>query len=70
MKTIYEWIQELPEPHRSRAMKYEEKDWGCQKKSIKDAILCAFVWDKADEGHYYWELVLEGKYDEALKLEP
>jgi hypothetical protein len=67
MKTIKEWLMELPEPIRSRALRYREKHYYvCQ--SLYDAILYFATWVTTTEGGDYWDLVQDGKYAEAEAL--
>lgn len=68
MKTIKEWISELPEPIRARAMAYEGKNWGDKEAKLCNAIGGAFFWHKSKEGHDYWYLVSLGEYDKAEQL--
>ena len=63
MKTIREWLSELPEPYRSQALEnVDEKfiEYGYNKnrcKSISTAILYAFDWSLSKQGHKYWDLL-------------
>jgi hypothetical protein len=67
MKTIKEWLMELPEPVRSRALKYESKHYlVCQ--SLYDALLYFATWVRTTEGGDYWDLVQDRKYEEAEAL--
>jgi hypothetical protein len=53
--TIYEWLQQLPEPIKDKAIRnlYDEnKD--LRRESLADAIYCAFVFEYTPEGHNYW----------------
>jgi hypothetical protein len=71
MKTIKEWLMELPEPVRSRALKYELKPisyWDDKVKDIHTAVRSAFNWDKTEEDLYYWVRVSDGEYAEAEAL--
>jgi hypothetical protein len=70
MKTIKEWLMELPEPVRSRALKYEgsELDWHENKDSLIEAMYNFIYWGGSSEGFYYWSLVKNKKYREAEAL--
>jgi len=71
MKTIKEWLMELPEPIRSRALKYEGKQlrkWGETIASRRGAIASFVYWDETTEGADYWLCVAEGEYTEAEAL--
>jgi hypothetical protein len=80
MKTIKEWLMELPEQVRSRALKYEgselealkyegrELDWHENTDSLKEAMYKFISWGGSSEGFYYWNLVTNKKYKEAEAL--
>jgi hypothetical protein len=56
MKTILEWLQELPEPYRSEAIENVIKAKRTQKRdSLEDALLSAFPWEKTKQGWEYWD---------------
>jgi hypothetical protein len=60
MKTVFEWMQEIPEPHRAKAIKNISNGVfirGTKVSSITAAIKTAFWWAKSPEGHYYWKAV-------------
>lgn len=67
MKTIRQWLKELPEPYKKQALMnlttipyrsgIDNEDAG----SMRGALYVAFEWDKSPEGHYYWE-DLKDKY--------
>lgn len=60
MKKIKEWLEELPEPHRTEAIKNTpELNGDVMAHDLKSAIWCAFVWDKTIQGHQYWEKLYE-----------
>lgn len=60
MKTIREWLEELPEPYRSQAlenaMKYNPTD--IDKTPIYQTLTCAlresFIWGQTEQGYKYW----------------
>lgn len=54
-KTIKEWLMELPEGYRERALANMGEH--CEVavcKSMKDAINGAFCWDESQEGDVFW----------------
>jgi hypothetical protein len=65
MKTIKEWLMELPEPVRSRALKYGQELHGVKQNSLKAALSTAFSWKETGEKAYYWICVYDGEYAEA-----
>lgn len=70
-KTVREWLNELPEPIRTRAIDNHEKD---KYKTValftnmQRAVCNAFVFYETMEGEDYWKLVSEGKHSEACAL--
>lgn len=55
MKTIREWLEELPEPYRTQAIDNTmERELSQAEPSMHEAILGAFVWEETIEGFYYW----------------
>ena len=69
-KTVREWLNELPEPIRTRAVKNYDESF-CEDKyavSVNSAVNCAFNWDKSIEGNQYWANVYIGEYSEACAL--
>ncbi len=59
MKTIKEWLMELPEPVRSRALKYEI-GFNDVHICLTAAIGTAFTWAATKEGSDYWGYVALG----------
>lgn len=56
MKTIREWLEELPEPYRTQALEntpelYED----LYAPSLKYAIEHAFYWVESEQGMNYWD---------------
>jgi hypothetical protein len=64
MKTIKEWLMELPEPVRSRALKYEGMFNDIQP-DLAEAVMSFADWSLTLEGVEYWVFVKYGKYVEA-----
>lgn len=55
MKTIQEWLQELPEPYRSKALKNANPcNIRLERPSLALAIRAAFIWEDSPEGAEYW----------------
>lgn len=64
MKPIIEWLQELPEPHRSRAIR------ACvnpdrKVDNLMDAIYGMCYWWMTKERFEYWDKICYGDYDNA-----
>ena len=57
MKTIKEWLSELPEPERSQSLKNLKNQKNKEADSMPDAILSAFVWSETEQGRKYWERI-------------
>ena len=59
MKTIKEWLNELPEINRSLALDNHEKQpfffKGQDIDCLSDALDLGFEWNKTHEGFNYWE---------------
>jgi len=68
MKTIREWLEDLPEPYRGQALA-NAKDAGTIEESgyysLSVALISAFDWEdsSAGDGYAYWEVIAksEGK---------
>lgn len=57
-KTIKQWLNELPEPARSRALKNAYSiTLDYRTNSIKDALERSFIWEATPEGFGYWYLI-------------
>lgn len=55
MKTIREWLEELPEPYRSEALKNADKDkLDAMEDLLSHAIAEAFDWEDSPQGFDYW----------------
>lgn len=52
MKSIEQHLNELPEPYRTKALKYMEPK---VVQTQSTAIDYAFDWNKTEEGFHYWE---------------
>jgi hypothetical protein len=65
MKTVKEWLNELPEEIRERAISNAEASgWvnaGCMRAG--DAIGCAFHWKGSPEGELFWNEWSDWLYD-------
>lgn len=69
-KTVREWLNELPEPIRTRAMKNEDGDFTnlVIVDTLQEAINLSFFWKDTTEDIDYWGLVSDGNYSEACAL--
>jgi hypothetical protein len=58
MKTIRQWLETLPEPYRSAAIRNAENDVPTtieeQCDSLSEALSNSAYWSKTPEGHDYW----------------
>ena len=64
MKTIKEWLEELPEPYRKKSINNTPKKvLEVYKQSLEKALLASFVWNNSKEGHDYWVFVFESLED-------
>lgn len=64
MKTIREWLEELPEPYRTQAIEnYNNQEcnfnlrFGLKEQehnSLKDALFSAFAWGHTEQGYEHW----------------
>jgi hypothetical protein len=68
MKTIKEYLEELPEPWRSQALENYDPKFHPHTKttsSLESAISWAFDWSESPEGHEYWstahDSIIDGK---------
>ena len=65
MKTIKEWLNEIPEPEIREAalrnMDIEKERWYGdpielrERETLSRAICCAFTWEDTPEGHDFWQ---------------
>lgn len=51
MKTIKQWLEELPEPYRTQALENYENN---KVQSLSFALINAFEWYDTPEGIEYW----------------
>jgi len=75
MKTYRQGIMELPEPHRSRALKYEQKgfeytgiSWDSEMEKGDSPL--NFKWADTQEDYTYWFCVNKGDFLKAIELCP
>jgi hypothetical protein len=61
MKTIRKWLEELPEPDRSNALRYAEEAGFIDdiEPSLAEALKGAFYWLDTPEGALYWGLLAD-----------
>lgn len=61
MKTIKEWLSELPEPHKTEAIEEAERlspdTLNHITLSLSDTILKMFLWVDSKQGTEYWDNV-------------
>ena len=56
MKTIEEWLDQLPEPYRSQAINSSIKETlNLRCDTARAALSGAFVWADSKEGRHYWK---------------
>ena len=70
-KTVSEWLNELPEPIRTRAIEniiYQRGGKYLEAIRPQLALVAFFNWSKSKEKYDYWDLVSQGKYSEACAL--
>jgi len=69
-KPIREWLQELPDGYRERALNNADKASYClhpEVRSVADALYAAFSWKDTPEGDDWWcDVVKAIKYDTPL----
>ena len=60
MKTVKEWLEELPDGYMERALKNLDPDlYGTYAGSMTNAISWGFRWDKSPEGIEFWAAVYD-----------
>lgn len=55
MKTIKEWLESLPEPHRTQALANASDSLTTTTPSLTSAIAGGFAWAYSPEGYEYWD---------------
>ena len=58
MKTIKQWLEELPEPYRTQALENYDENYLNKIIEIKDcldALRFAFDWSNTSQGFNYWQ---------------
>lgn len=67
-KPIREWLNELPYPIRSRAIRnaedFRKPFLDKPEISLREAVLGAFIWHETPEGHEFWNAVSMGETPE------
>lgn len=71
-KTIKDWLSEMEEPNRSKALKNRKaeliKDNTTEEETLKNfgearnlthAIMSGFTWEDTPEGHDYWDSIYD-----------
>ncbi len=64
MKTIKEWLEELPEPYRSESIENMEAEvdrytGDRMDSNLKSALFCAFIWVDSPQGTGYWANIFD-----------
>jgi len=67
---VRDYLNQLPEPHRSRALKYENEDFYKEVDSLKRAVYIFEYWVNTKEGEDYWVEVSLCDYSKALEICP
>lgn len=67
MKSIQEWLYELPEPYRRVALRYHSNYSKMGKADcLANALVLGFKWSSSEEGREYWskvhEMCISGKF--------
>lgn len=58
-KTVIEWLEELPEEYRERAINQSVKRSAtATSSSLEKALLEFSIWEETKEGHPFWQNVL------------
>jgi hypothetical protein len=54
-KTIKEWLEQLPDGYRERALENAEYNLlELHRKTMATSIAAGFAWDDTPEGHSFW----------------
>ncbi len=63
MKTIREWLEELPEPYRGQALANGEDSslLDVDHETLYEALADLFVWEDSPQGDEYWRTLAQGK---------
>jgi hypothetical protein len=70
MKTVKQWLEQLPDGYRERALEnLDPKNAHQKEKDMVEAILASFDFDKTKEGGLFWARVY-GHYAKGLSLPP
>ena len=73
-KTIKEWLQTLPEPHREAAITNATLDgsigYWVTEPTLADALAAAFVWHITPQGQDYWNDVFRRAERGELQQQP
>lgn len=64
MKTIKEWLEELPEPYRSEAIENMESEVDRYtgdriENCLRGALFGAFIWVDSPQGTVYWAEIFD-----------
>jgi hypothetical protein len=64
MKTVKEWLQELPEPYRTQSLE------NCtnpdeEVKLLSEALGYGFYWGRTKQGYMYWSDIFDNIHSEG-----
>jgi hypothetical protein len=60
MKTVREWLEELPEPYKGEALMQTDGDLSTKYVNLYDALSSAFYWEGSPQGDRYWRNISRG----------
>jgi hypothetical protein len=69
MKTIREWLEELPEPYRMQAFNNATSDLDIQVVSLSLALMKSFIFNASKEGCEYWVKISEYINNNTLTMQ-
>ena len=64
MKTIKQWLQELPEPYRTEALDNYNDRYNPVVENIFKALNYGFSWSATTQGYEYWLKIYNSLYRE------
>lgn len=71
MKTVEEWLSELPEPYRRVALRYHSNYSKMGKADcLANALVLGFKWSSSKEGSKYWKEVHEMCINDSFPVDP
>lgn len=67
---VRDYLNQLPEPHKSRALKYENEKFNKEVDNLYEALYEFENWGRTIEKSEYWSAVQDGCYYKALEICP